>query len=241
MIKVGKMVFVEKPLAINMDQLERLESLTDEQKRLIFVGFNREFSEYTRIIKNSFSSDKSPKIICLEMNAGNIPANHWTQDVSIGGGRLIGEAIHYISLAQFIANSRVTNIHVESVSASVQVPDTFSLTLNFENGDLANILYYANGSGKYRKESIKCIGGGKVFEIDNFKRLRGFGPGIAINKKSMRQLKGQDECFANFAKHVEGGEKNSLEHARRYIEASKVSILATDILMKQGRGSAEIH
>ena len=241
MIDAGKMVFVEKPLAINMDQLKRLESLPDEQKRLIFVGFNREFSEYTKIIKNNFSSDKSPKIISLEMNAGNIPANHWTQDVRIGGGRLIGEAIHYISLAQFIANSCVTNIHVESVSASVQVPDTFSLTLNFENGDLANILYYANGSGKYRKESIKCIGGGKVFEIDNFKRLRGFGPGIAINKKSMRQLKGQDECFADFAKHVEGGERNSLERARRYIEASKVSILATDILMKQGRGSAKIH
>ena len=144
-------------------------------------------------------------------------------------------------MAQFIANSCVTNIHVESVSASVQVPDTFSLTLNFENGDLANILYYANGSGKYRKESIKCIGGGKVFEIDNFKRLRGFGPSIAINKKSMRQLKGQDECFADFAKHVESGEKNSLERALRYIEASKVSILATDILMKQGRGSAKIH
>jgi predicted dehydrogenase len=241
MIEAGKLVFVEKPLAINMDQLELLELLTDEQKRHIFVGFNREFSDYTRIIKNNFSSDKSPKIISLEMNAGTIPVNHWTQDISIGGGRLIGEAIHYISLAQFIANSRVINLHVESVRSSLQVPDTFSLTLNFENGDLANILYYANGSGKYKKEVIKCIGGGKVFEIDNFKRLRGFGSGIAINKKSMRQLKGQDECFADFARHVESGEKNSLERAQRYLEASKVSILATEILMKQGRGSAEIH
>ena len=241
MINAGKMVFVEKPLAINMDQLKRLAALTDEQKRHIFVGFNREFSEYTKIIRTNFSSDKSPKVINLEMNAGNIPANHWTQDISIGGGRLIGEAIHYISLAQFIANSRITNLHVESVRSTVKVPDTFALTLNFENGDLANILYYANGSGKYKKESIKCIGGGKVFEIDNFKQLRGYGPGISINKKSMRQLKGQDECFSDFAKHVESGEKNSLERVERYLEASKASIIATDILMKQGRGSAELH
>lgn len=241
MIESGKMVFVEKPLAINMDQLKSLLELTEEKKRLIFVGFNREFSEYIKIIKANFSSDKSPKIISLEMNAGSIPEDHWTQDINIGGGRLIGEAIHYISLAQFIANSRITTVHVESLSTNVQVPDTFSLTLNFENGDLANILYYANGSGKYKKESIKCIGGGKVFEIDNFKQLRGFGPGISINKKSMRQLKGQDECFADFAKHVENGEKNSLERVERYLEASKASIIATDLLMKQGRGSAELH
>ncbi len=140
-----------------------------------------------------------------------------------------------------MSNSRVTSLHVESLSSTVQVPDTFSLTLNFENGDLANILYYANGSGKYKKESIKCIGGGKVFEIDNFKQLRGYGPGISINKKSLRQLKGQDKCFANFAKHVDNAEPNSLERVECYLEASKVSIIASNILMTLGRGSAELH
>ena len=241
MIEAGKMVFVEKPLAINMDQLNQLEALTEKQKCHIFVGFNREFSEYTKIIKANFSSDKSPKIISFEMNAGIIPSNHWTQDINVGGGRLIGEAIHYISLSQFIADSRIKNFHIESLSSTVQVPDTFALTINFENGDLANILYYANGSSKYKKELIKCIGGGKVFELDNFKQLRGFGPGISINKKSLRQLKGQSECFADFAEHVQNTEQNSLERVERYLEASKVSIIATEILMTQGRGSAELH
>ena len=241
MLEAGKMVFVEKPLAINMDQLNRLDALAEKLKRQIFVGFNREFSEYTKIIKANFSSDKSPKIISLEMNAGNIPSNHWTQDIHVGGGRLIGEAIHYISLAQFIAGSRIISFHIESLSSTVRVPDTFALTINFENGDLANILYYANGSGKYKKESIKCIGGGKVFEIDNFKQLRGFGPGISINKKSMRQLKGQNECFADFAEHVQNAQQNSLERVERYFEATKLSIIATDILITRGRGSAELH
>ena len=241
MVNAGKFVFVEKPLAINADQLARLRALDDEEKSHIFVGFNREFSEYVNIIKSHFLSDKSQKVITLEMNAGKMPADHWTQDVKVGGGRLIGEAIHYISLAQYLCGSRVKSLSVQSIGSDIQVSDTFSLTLIFENGDLANILYYATGSPKFRKESIKCIGGGKIFEIDNFKRLRGFGPGISINKRSLRQLKGQDECFTNFAKNVETRTTNTLDEVERYFEATEVSIIATDILLNQGGGSAEIR
>ena len=241
MVKAGKMVFVEKPLAINKSQLERLQALNEEEKRHIFVGFNREYSKYSEILKKNFHDDKSPKLITLEMNAGKIPADHWTQDMEIGGGRLIGEAVHYISLAQFIANSKVSSIHIESLDADPEASDSFCLILNFENGDLANILYYSDGSSRYRKESVKCIAGGKVFEIDNFKGIYGVGPGLLVRKRTFRQEKGQNECFANFAKHVADGNLNSPEVVERFFEATKISVLATEILINQGRGSSEVR
>ncbi len=240
MVSVGKMVFVEKPLAINLPQLERIRALSNEEKRRIFVGFNREFSSYVNIIKDNFSNDRASKIITLEMNAGKIPSNHWTQSIEVGGGRLIGEAVHYISLAQNISGSKIKALHISSLKSDCNVSDSFCLSLRFVNGDLANILYYSNGSGKYKKESIKCIGGGKVLEIDNFKRLVGYGPSFNIKKRSLRQLKGQDECFKNFAKHVELGELNSLDTVDKYLIATEASILATQILQEQGFGSAQL-
>ena len=240
MVNNGKLVFVEKPLAMNRDQLMRLRSLDDDAKRRIFVGFNREYSKYTDIIKSHFSDDNSKKILTLEMNAGRIPPDHWTQDLNVGGGRLIGEAIHYISLSQYLTGSSIKSISLESIACDSNVPDSFALSLNFKNGDLATVLYYSNGSPKFKKEYLKCIGGGKIFEIDNFKRIRGVGPGIKINKKSLRQLKGQAECFRDFAEHVESNKINSLERVEKYLDATEVAIVATEILIQEGRGSAQI-
>ena len=235
-VRNKKFVFVEKPLAINISQLNKLKKLNNDEKGRIFVGFNREFSPHIEKMKSYFDNDVSNKIMILEMNAGNLPIDHWTQDLSVGGGRLIGETIHYISLAQYISNSDIKGVFVESLESANAPIDSFVLTLKFANADLASIVYYSNGSSKYKKESIKCIGGGKVFEIDNFKSLKGWGVGVSISKKSFRQEKGQDECFKNFVGHVNSNQSNDIERVGKYIRATEISIRASDILHNSGRG-----
>ncbi len=240
MIKAGKFVFLEKPIAINRTQLEAFRALSDVERGSLFVGFNREFSPYVEILKKQFDEDESNKIITLEMNAGYIPSDHWVQDPNLGGGRLIGEAIHYISLAQHISGSRIASLSIESLNSDVQVADSFSLSLVFEGGDLATILYHSVGSQKYKKEIVKCIGGGKILEIDNFKSLRGYGPGVNFKKTAFRQKKGQEECFNSFIDHVEANRKNDLEVVERYFNVTEAAILATETLLKGGRGSASL-
>ena len=235
-VKNSKFVFVEKPLAITVAQLNELKKLNQDEKQRIFVGFNREFSPHISKMRSYFETDSSSKIMLLEMNAGHLPSDHWTQDPFIGGGRLIGETIHYISLAQYISKSDIKDVFVESIDSGNDPIDSFVLTLKFTNGDLATIIYYSNGSSKYKKESIKCIGGGKVFEVDNFKSLKGWGAGVSVSKKTFRQEKGQDECFKNFVDHVNSNQPNDIERVDKYIQATEVSIRASDILLNSGRG-----
>lgn len=235
-VRSGKYVFVEKPLVITLDELTQFKELTDAEKSRIFVGFNREYSTYVNLMKSQFSSDISGKIISLEMNAGRIPPDHWTQDPEVGGGRLIGEAIHYISLAGYLSGSKAEYVFVTSLQSESQLPDSFLLVIKYSNGDLANITYHSVGSSKYKKESIKCVGGGKVLEIDNFKSLKGWGPNLSMSKSSLRQKKGQNECFNNFVDHVGDKKPNQLDRVESYFQASEVAIRASNILFKCSSG-----
>jgi len=227
----GKHVFVEKPLAINCDELDEVEAAYQNSREKgvqLMVGFNRRFSPHIQKMKALLNSIKEPKSFILTMNAGAIPADHWTQDNSIGGGRIIGEACHFIDLMRFLADSPITSIQARRMGDSDAVDiteDKATITLGFEDGSFGTILYLANGASSFPKERIEVFAAGRVLQLDNFRRLIGYGwPGF--KKMALwKQDKGQAACAAAFLKGIRDGKpaippEQIFEVARATIEAA---------------------
>ena len=135
------------------------------------------------------------------MNAGYIPNDHWVHDPIVGGGRIIGEACHFVDLARFIIGTNICEHHVTytggSGSAS-QTTDQVSITLKFGDGSVANIIYLSSGHKSYPKETIDIFVSGKILTLNNFKGLRGFGWKNFKRQSLLKQNKGQFECASAF-------------------------------------------
>ena len=175
-LRSGKDVFVEKPLALTLDELTEIQSVVEENemKNLLMVGFNRRFSPHTLQLKNWLKSSSSPISIMMTVNAGAIPEDHWTQDPEIGGGRVIGEACHFIDLARCLAESGIKNSSSVFLGGHAgRLGDCATLNLEFENGSVATIHYLANGHSSYPKEKVEVFADGKVYTIDNFRKNAG--------------------------------------------------------------------
>ena len=215
-----KAVFVEKPLALTHTELDELESLYKHQH--IMVGFNRRFSPLVIKMQELLKSTVSPKSIIINVNAGKIPSNHWIQDPKVGGGRLIGEACHFIDLARYISGSRIINSNIVSMKDREETLDTFSILLKFEDGSIANINYYSNGSKAYPKEYIQVNAEGKILEINNFKELKGYGFSNFKKMKSSKQDKGHKACINGFLNSTRGN--NPMIPFEELMEVSRISI-----------------
>ena len=209
----GKHVFVEKPLALTLDEVAAVETaLADNRSRgvnaLLMVGFNRRFAPLVVQMKALLDKVKQPIALNYTCNAGMIPPDHWTQDPAIGGGRIIGEACHFIDLLRFLAGSPVQAARIASMGRvpGLSNPDDKAvITLNFSNGSIGTIQYFANGGKAFPKERVEAFAGDAVLQLDNFLALRGFGwPGF--RKASLwRMDKGQAACAAAFLAAVRTG------------------------------------
>lgn len=212
-LQAGKHVFVEKPLAIQYSELDQVQAAYDAAHRSgssphLMVGFNRRFAPQVQKMKTLLRAVKEPKSFIMTMNAGSIPANHWTQDATIGGGRVIGEACHFIDLMRFLAGSSIISVQARRMGDAPGVAiteDKASITLGFADGSFGTILYLANGAASFPKERIEVFAAGGVLQLDNFRKLRGYGwPGFS--KMNMwKQDKGQNACAAAFLQAVEQG------------------------------------
>lgn len=221
----GKHVFVEKPLCLTLGELSEIEaaSAAGNRSSLLMVGFNRRFAPHVQKIKSLLSGVSGPCSFVMTVNAGAIPMEHWTQSPEIGGGRVVGEACHFIDLLRFLAGSAISGYSLESME-SVSA-DTLTLTLRFESGSIGTIHYFANGSKAFPKERLEVFADGRVLQLDNFRRLKGFGwPGFnAMNL--FRQDKGQDACAGAFVEAVEKGGASPIP-LDEIIEVSRISIEA---------------
>ncbi len=207
----NKNVYVEKPLALTVEELEDIHrAYVDNGKSQIMVGFNRRFAPSTREIIKHFDSVQSPLIINIRVNAGFLPADHWTQDAKEGGGRMIGEGCHFIDLASAITNSDVKTIYAVGSSRndkSALLNDNLCLSLTFENGSIANITYTADGSKAMAKEYIEVFGGGRSAQIKDFKEISLFdGDKNVKNKKLGSQDKGQKLMIDSWLNGIQIGE-----------------------------------
>lgn len=207
-LNAGKAVFVEKPLAISEDQLGTIEAAYDAASApFLMVGFNRRFSPHTVRLRELLN-DQEPKAIVISVNAGDIAFDHWTQDPDVGGGRIIGEACHFIDLARHLANAALCDVRVveAAVPGSPSLHDSVSISLSFTNGSIATVHYLANGHRSFPKERVEVFQGGKILQLDNFRVLRGFGIKGFSSFRTGSQDKGHSACVRETLTRLKQGQ-----------------------------------
>jgi predicted dehydrogenase len=205
----GRHVFVEKPLALNDEELEQVLTAAEQSEGRLMVGFNRRFSPFARAAREHFIDRASPLSISYRVNGGRIPRAHWAHDPKIGGGRIIGEVCHFIDFIHFITGSLTTRVYAEAISSTNQEiinDDSVFITLRLADGSNASIAYLAEGDRALPKERIEIFGSEKSFVIDDFRTAGAWQNGRETKTKLREQDKGQkDEVLAVCAMVREGG------------------------------------
>lgn len=201
-LEAGKNVFVEKPLALTLMELDQIEAAYKASQGQLVVGFNRRFAPLAIELRKLISGTDIPISVIATMNAGPLPLDHWTTDQITGGGRIIGEACHYFDLISSLTNSSIQQVIMNSIDVD---EDTASILLQYQNGSSGVINYFSNGSKDYNKERIEVYSQGRTAIIDNFKRLNNFG--FSRSSISCKQDKGQDNQFKFFLDSIRHGGK----------------------------------
>ncbi|MGA1101865.1 MAG: Gfo/Idh/MocA family protein, partial [Opitutales bacterium] len=190
-------------------------------KPLLMVGFNRRFAPQVQKMKELLKSVAGPKALVMTVNAGMIPADHWTQDLEVGGGRILGEACHFIDLLRHLVGESIIGHH--RLAMKSELGDTVSLQLRFADGSIGTVHYFANGSKAFPKERLEVFAQGRVLQLDNFRKLTGFGwPGFR-RMNLWRQDKGQKACAAAFVQTLQAGGKAPIPWEEIY-EVTRVTI-----------------
>ena len=235
-LNAGKNVFVEKPLALSHLELEGIEKAyrTQEGKCRLMVGYNRRFAPHIVKMKSLLANLTEPKIFIMTMNAGAIAADHWTQDPNIGGGRIIGEACHYIDLMRFLTGSEISGFSATCIGSAPGIDvtdDKASITLSFKDGSFGTIHYLANGGKTFAKERIEVFTSNGVLQLDNFRKLTGYDwPGFKKDKL-MKQDKGQNNCSKAFVAAINTGLESPI-HFDEIMEVARISVDIAESLRK---------
>ena len=198
-LEAGKNVFVEKPLAMNQDQLESVINAKQLYNKALMVGFNRRFAPISMKIKNEFKNISEPLVVNIRVNAGLIHKGHWIQDPEVGGGRIIGEVCHFIDLMQYFTDSEPVSVYAEAVSTanSIMTPsDNIAVVIKFSNGSVGNLSYLANGDSSLPKERIEVYGAGKTGIVNDFRDGMIFRNGKSLKLSS--NGKGHKEEIVNY-------------------------------------------
>ncbi len=207
-LKAGKHVFVEKPLAINSEQLSVIsKQLKKTDNCLLMTGFNRRFAPLAQQLYSSLFTFHEPKHIHYRVNAGYIPLNHWTQDPAIGGGRIIGEGCHFIDFITFLVGESPVSVTAHALPDGGKYrEDNVSMTFTFPDGSIGVVDYLANGDKSFPKERVEVFCGGQVSVLDDFVSLQTVRDGRK-NMAKGAQDKGHVAEWKAFATSIrEGGE-----------------------------------
>lgn len=221
-LKAGKHVFVEKPLALNIEELDAVMEAYVESGKTVSVGFNRRFAPLAVKMKKLLGQHETPVNIVATMNAGFIPGNAWVHDMEIGGGRIVGEACHYIDLCSFLAGSKVIAVCMNALGKNFQEnTDNASILLKYENGSNVVINYFSNGSKAYSKERVEVYHQERTLIMDNWRKLKGYG-------------------FRGFSSASSGQDKGHLNQFSLLIDAVKKGgepIISIDEIMNTTKAS----
>jgi len=240
-LRAGKSVFVEKPLCLSAGELEQIiqayqQAQVEPRPPILMVGYNRRFAPLVHSLRQLLAGRQAPLAMIFTCNAGPLAADHWIHDPAAGGGRIVGEACHFIDLLHFLADQSPI-VRVAALRHGPDEPanlnDTVSVTLRMADGSLGQINYFANGSKRYPKERLEVFCDGRVLAIDNFRRLRCYGPGKGC--RLWTQDKGHDEEIRQFIEAVRSGVASpipleSLVHTTRATLAAVESLQSEKIL-----------
>jgi len=228
-LEAGKNVFVEKPLAITSEELKRVIGIYNNSRKqnspTLMVGFNRRFAPHIVKMKSLLDTIREPKSFIIIINAGKIPADHWTQDPEVGGGRIIGEGCHFIDLLRFLVGhpiSKVKSTIIGNYSKIEKRNDKVTFTLSFTDGSFGTVHYLANGHKSFPKERVEVFCAGRILALDNFRLLRGYGwPGFKT-MRLLRQDKGHTAEVQKFIEAIKEGKESPIS-AEELFEVTRVS------------------
>lgn len=226
-LQAGKHVFVEKPLAVDAAQIDAIIAACEQAHAAgrplqLVVGFNRRFAPQALRMRSLLAGVPAPKSLIATVNAGAVPAAHWVQDPSVGGGRILGEACHFVDLLRFLVGERIVAASVQALAAAAPA-DSVTITLRFADGSLGSIHYLANGHRTFPKERVEVFCAGRVLQLDNFRRLRGFGWSGFSRMNLWRQDKGQRALVQAFVDAVRGSRPAPIPFAE-LIEVSRTVV-----------------
>ncbi|MCH7720980.1 MAG: Gfo/Idh/MocA family oxidoreductase, partial [Planctomycetes bacterium] len=208
-LQAGKHVHVEKPVAIDRAGFQRVcNAIEAAEDQVFMVGFNRRFSPHVQKMHELLSARTQPLCMACVVNAGQVPMNHWAQNLQEGGGRILGEGCHWVDLMMFLAGAPIVSVQASQVgdAPGQDTPtDKISITLRFGDGSIGTLHYFANGHRSYAKEKLDVFSEGRILSLDNFRVLRGYGfPGFRVHKL-MRTNKGHRAMVARFVDAVAHG------------------------------------
>jgi polar amino acid transport system substrate-binding protein len=192
----GLDVFVEKPLALNDEELDALLEVARRSGGRLTVGYNRRFSTHARAAREFFKDRRSPLSILYRVNAGRVPRAHWTQDAREGGGRIRGEVCHFVDFVQYVTGSLVRSVYAESVTSDDREAvddDSVFVTLKLADGSNGSIAYLAEGDRALPKERVEIFGAGRAFAIEDFRAATQYAGGRETRARLRAQDKGQRE------------------------------------------------
>ena len=218
-LKNNKNVFVEKPLAVSIEDLEEIEKKWKTSDKTIMVGFNRRHSPFTEEIKLNFKNRISPLISNYRINAEKIPNDHWIYDKAEGGSRIISEACHFIDYISYVTNSKIVKVYATSIDkvTTEDKLDNFSIIINYEDGSIGTITYTSKGSKKASKERVEFFSDDKTAVIENFRTLKIFDTKKDVSK---RNLFSQDKGHKNEIEYL----LMNLKKGNRMIDEFELSL-----------------
>ncbi|MFT5717249.1 MAG: putative dehydrogenase/threonine dehydrogenase-like Zn-dependent dehydrogenase [Oleiphilaceae bacterium] len=229
-LNAGKNVFVEKPLALKLDELDLIDATYKNaqcsEPRKLMVGFNRRFAPHIIKMKELLNVHRTPKTIIMTISAGATPAEHWVQDLNVGGGRIIGEACHFIDLMRFLIGFPITQHQTMMMGDAPAIKvrnDKITINLSFADGSFGAIHYLANGGAAFPKERVEVFCDDAVLQMDNYRVLKGYGWKGFNKMKLWRQDKGQKACAIAFIGSIRDGLDSPIPYDE-VMESSRISV-----------------
>ena len=231
-LAAGKHVFVEKPLALTGAEIDAIEAALRDagphHGSLLMIGFNRRFAPLAVRMKALLRGVREPKSFIVTVNAGAVPAGHWTVEAA-GGGRIIGEACHFIDFLRFLAGCPIVGSVARRTGGeqSGSVDPSVCITLSFADGSIGTIHYLTGGHVSFPKERIEAFAGGRVLQLDNFRRLRAYGWPRFKSQRLWRQDKGQYACAAAMVRAIKTGNASPIP-LEEILEVSRAAVTVSE-------------
>jgi len=209
-LQSGKHVFVEKPLCLTMEELDEIQTVYAEKAKEglhLMVGFNRRFSLHAEKAKEFFKDHKNPLVMMFRVNAGPLPVEHWVQDPEVGGGRIIGEACHFVDYMQSICGASPVSVHARRIGRhdSGILDDQAILSFAFGDGSIGTVIYTAGGDTFLAKERFEAFGDGRSLTMDDFMLSEFYADKKKTVFKSGKRDKGYQTEITQFVRAVVEG------------------------------------
>ncbi len=226
-LRAGKNVFVEKPLALDLEQLNDVIEARNGSDAIFLIGFNRRFAPQVKALK-AHLGDARPKMVTIRVNAGAIDSTHWTQSADEGGGRILGEVCHFVDLARHIVGASIRHVMADAATGPDSNGDDVAVQIGFQDGSLASIVYTSRGDAGFPKERIEAFAGGRAAVLDDFRTLT-LVAGGKTETKTQTQDKGHKAGIDAFVAAVLSGGPAPIDEAE-LIETSAATIAVTQSL-----------